>query len=109
VIDELNREKKKKKMQAFLDKLKSENDKKRFMSYYTMANKDINKRACIKVDTKITNLKSQSSSVFFTPPVFGKKPSYRPYVKKIKYEESLLLSLKNHLTSYPTPTNLTHA
>jgi len=106
LADEIYREKKKKKMQAFLDSL-AENNKKRHMSYLT--NKNINKVPNVKINKGVNILKSESSSVFFRPPVFGKKPSYRPFVRKVKYEESLLLSLKNHLTSYPTPTNLTHA
>jgi hypothetical protein len=40
-------------------------------------------------------------------PVFKNK-IYTP-IKYIEYEDSIVLSIKNHVGDYPTPINLTHA
>jgi hypothetical protein len=99
--DAILKDKKFEKMKAFLDKLNSQNTPKRSITYLKSKN--------LKKLTTIQTIKDWSSSFFVKPvshkPVINK----RPLVRQVKYEESLLLSLKNHLINYPTPINLTHS
>jgi hypothetical protein len=107
-VDKKIRDEKKKKMKAFLDKL----DKgliKREISYLV----NIRKPTASKVyNNGFTSTVHKKSSIFFVNPIFNNGKKYKlkvPLVKKVKYEESILLNLKNHLINYPTPINLTHS